>query len=322
MGYKHLTRDDRRVIQNSLGTKMSRREIATLLNFTESTISREISRNGGIRYCGFLAQNRYDRGRADRKISKWNHLPLLEYTLEKIAQKWSPEQISGRLVLDFPKDSRMRISFESIYAHLSANFPSMFQHLRIKKSTTGKRGRKSPRKLVLWGRRRDIQTRPQSANTGSRAGHWESDTVEGRKGTGSILTHVEKKTRLLRMALLRKKTAENVLDATKHLFKNFCRSFVKTFTSDRGTEFSAWEGIEKALFAFFYFANAYSPWQRGLNENTNGLIRQYFPKGSDFSKLTDEDVYAVQEVLNNRPRKVLGYRTSNEAAAGFLALQI
>ena len=236
--------------------------------------------------------------------------------------KWSPEQISGRLLLDFPNDPKMRISFESIYAHLSVKFPSMYQHLRIKKSTTGRRGRKSPRKLVIWGRRRDIEMRPQAANTGSRAGHWESDTVEGRKGTGYILTHVEKKTKLLRMALLRHKTGENVLNATKYLFKNLKQNFVKTFTSDRGTEFSAWESIENALSVFFYFAKAYSPWQRGLNENTNGLIRQYFPKGSDFSKMTEEDIYAVQEALNNRPRKSLGYKTANEVAARYLALQI
>ena len=159
---------------------MTQKKIATLLNVSESTSSREISPNHGIRYCAFLAQDRYDNKRANRNLSKWNYLPLLEYTLEKIMLKRSPEQICGSLLLDFPNDPKMRIFFESIYANLSVKFPSMYQHLRIKKSITGKRGQKSPRKLVIWGRRRDIEMRPQAANTGS-PGHWESDTVEGRR---------------------------------------------------------------------------------------------------------------------------------------------
>jgi len=190
----------------------------------------------------------------------------------------------------------------------------MFQYFRLKGKYAKKpfRGWRNRRKLVIWGNRREITERCKDAATGRRFGHWESDTVEGKKGTGHLVTHVEKKSKILRMRKVEHKTAENIFSATKEMLNGFPKRFLRTMTSDRGTEFMFFAKIENTLGLLFYFAKAYSPWQRGLNENTNGLIRQFCPKGSDFSKYTNSYIQQVEDLINNRPRKSLGYKTPNE----------
>lgn len=321
MAYAHLSDGERRVIEKMKHDGYSQAEIARFLKRSDSTISRELRRNDRTNYSSFLAQKRYHREREKCKYTKFSNKKLLSYVLEKLSLYWSCEQISGRLEIDFPDEPAMQVSFETIYEFIYQHHPKMFQYFRIKgKYKKVFRGWKSKRKLVIWGTRREITERCEEAATGSEFGHWESDTVEGKKGTGHLVTHVEKKSKLLKMRKVNQKTAENILDATKKMFKGFARKFLKTMTSDRGTEFMLFEKIEKTLKLLFYFAKAYSPWQRPLNENTNGLVRQFFPKGSDFSKYTDTYVQYVEDLINNRPRKSLGFKTPNEVLA--LALGI
>ncbi|MDH4263923.1 MAG: IS30 family transposase [Spirochaetia bacterium] len=313
MSYEHLSDGERRVIEKMRRDGCLQAEIARFLKRSDSTISREISRNDRLNYSAFLAQKRYHREREKCIYTKFSNDKLLKYVLEKISLYWSCEQISGRLEIDFPDDPSMRVSFETIYEHIFRYYPKMFQYFRIKgRYKKPSRGRKSKRKQVIWGTRREITERCKAAATGSEFGHWESDTVEGKKGTGHLVTHVEKKSKLLKMRRVDQKTAKNILEATKKMFKGFARKFLKTMTSDRGREFMLFEEIEKSLKLLFYFAKAYSPWQRPLNENTNGLVRQFCAKGSDFSKYTDSYIQHVEDLINNRPRKILGFKTPNE----------
>lgn len=321
MPYKHLSETDRRVIEKKIGAGCSQAEIARDLARSESTISRELRRNNRSNYSAFLAQKRYKRERKKCTYTKFSNPKLLKYVLDNLSNYWSPDQIAGRMEIDFPDDLAMRVSFETIYEYIFRNYCGMFQYLRIKgRYKKPFRGWKNKRKLVIWGTRREIAERCEAAASGSEYGHWESDTVEGKKGTGNLVTHVEKKTKILRIRLVPQKTAENILNITIKMLKGFPKEFRKTMTSDRGTEFMHFEKIEKRLSLLFYFARAYSPWQRPLNENTNGLVRQFCPKGSDFSKYTDSYIQHVEDLINTRPRKSLGYKTPNEVL--HLALRI
>lgn len=322
MPYEHLSQAERRVIEKKKEGGYSQAEIARLLGRSESTISRELSRNNRDNYSAYLAQIRYGRVREKCTYTKSSNQKLLKYILDKLSDYWSPDQIAGRLPSDYPNDKTMRISPESIYEYIFQKYPNMFQYFRLKGKYAKKpfRGRRNRRKLVIWGNRREITERCKDATTGRRFGHWESDTVEGKKGTGHLVTHVEKKSKILRMCKVDHKTAESIFTATKEMFNGFSKKFLRTMTSDRGTEFMFFEKIENTLGLLFYFAKAYSPWQRGLNENTNGLIRQFCPKGSDFSKYTDSYIQQVEDLINNRPRKSLGYKTPNEVLN--LALKI
>lgn len=313
MPYKHLSEMDRRVIEKNHREGISQAQIARLLNRSESTISRELNRNDPVSYSAYLSQKRYHREREKCKYSKLSYPELLVYVLDKLSLYWSPEQIEGRIAIDYPDDPRMRISDETIYEQVFQKYPRMFQYFRIKgKYKKAARGWKNRRKFVIWGNRREITERCEAAATGAEFGHWESDTVEGKKGSGHLVTHVEKKTKILKMRKVPQKTGENILEATIFILKGFAKDFLKTMTSDRGTEFILFEKIEASLGILFYFAKAYSPWQRPLNENTNGLIRQFCPKGSDFSKYTDSYIQEVEDLINNRPRKSLGFKTPNE----------
>jgi len=321
MPYKHLSEAERRVIEKKFQANISQSEIARFLGRSESTISRELRRNNRLNYSAYLAQKRYEQVREKCIYTKFSYVKLLNYVLDKLALYWSPDQISGRIEIDHPDDLRMRITFETIYEHIFQNYPGMFQYFRIKgRYKKPFRGWKNKRKFVIWGTRREITERCDAAANGSEIGHWESDTVEGKKGTGHLVTHVEKKTKILKMRLVPQKTPENILNVTVKMLKGFPRKFRKTMTSDRGTEFLFFKKIEKALKLLFYFAKAYSPWQRPVNENMNGLVRQFCPKGSDFSKYTDSYIQYVEDLINNRPRKSLGYKTPNEVLA--LALRI
>jgi len=157
-----------------------------------------------------------------------------------------------------------------------------------------------------------IEERPQAVEGRKQFGHWESDTVEGAKGKGLIVTHVERKSRLTLIHLLPDKTAAKLHKATIKMMKDLPKCMLRTMTPDNGKEFSAFKLIEAALGLKVFFANPHSPWERGLNENTNGLLRQWLPKGSDFSQRTHTELAGLQKKLNNRPRKCLNFRTPLE----------
>jgi IS30 family transposase len=223
-----------------------------------------------------------------------------------LLQQWSPEQISGRLTLE----QHESVSHEHIYQRISADKRAggqLYLNLRCQKKRRKRYGQRD-RRGQLPGRR-SISERPKIVEAKRRLGDWEADTIIGQNHRQAIVSLVERKSKLTRLAKVTRNTAAAV---QRELTAQLESLTVKTITSDNGREFAHHQRIAQQLGADFYFAHPYSSWERGVNENTNGLVRQYFPKKSDFSKITDRQLKKAVERLNNRPRKTLGYKTPNE----------
>jgi len=306
--YTQLTQDQRYHIYALKKTGSSQSFIAGELGVHKSTISRELSRNrGGRGYRPKQAQEfavTRQQSRVTPRISAvtWR---LVESFLRL---DYSPEQASGYL----KKVHCLAVSHESIYQHVYADKRAagdLHKHLRCQKKRSKRYGSHSRRGQIPG--RTGIEVRPIIVDSRIRIGDWEADTIIGSRHHQAIVTLVERKSRYTVMKKIDRKTAENVKTATVDKLEPIKKA-VCTVTSDNGTEFAEHEAIAKALNADFYFARPYHPWERGTNENTNGLIRQYFPKGMDFSNITDKEIDVVMERLNNRPRKILGYRTPNQ----------
>lgn len=326
MPYAHLTILEREVIAQMYYSKKSLGEIAKRLGRAKSTISREIKRNavGGVfHYLAVWAQSRAWRRRKDAKgrlPDKMDNPRLKNYVLAKLDKTWSPEQIAGRISQDFPKDRRMRISHETIYQWIKAEKQQGGKlHKRLRQSHRKRRRRygSSPKTGQIPGRV-DIDQRPSVVDDRGRFGDWESDTVEGKGKSGYLVTHVERKSRYLLAAMVGDKRAETVNQGTFRIFRKIPTRLRKTMTVDNGREFTKFKDVEKRLELDVYFAHPYSSWERGLNENTNGLLREFFPKGTDFSKLTHQAVAKAVKQINNRPRKCLNFRTPCEVLSKFL----
>ena len=223
-------------------------------------------------------------------------------------QEWSPEQITGRLKLE----KQPAVSHECIYLYVYADKRrggTLHRHLRSQKKQ-----RKRYSGYIRRGQipnRTSIDKRPQIVARKGRFGDWEADTIVGARHKGGILSAVERKSKLTRLRKLATKAAAEMKDNTIELLAPLAAK-VHTITVDNGKEFCEHELIAAGLQARIYFAHPYASWERGLNENTNGLVRQYFPKKYDFARITDKDLQQVEDLLNNRPRKTLGYRTPNE----------
>ncbi len=223
-----------------------------------------------------------------------------------LSQEWSPEQISGRLVLE----GQATVSHERIYQYIYQDKQQggvLYRHLRSQKKRRKRYGRYDRRGHLPA--RRSMAERPKIVAEKRRLGDWEADTIIGRNHQQAIVSLVERKSKLTRLARVTHNTAELVAQA---MTVQLAPLQVKTITSDHGREFAKHQSIAQQLKADFYFAHPYSSWERGLNENTNGLVRQYFPKKHDFVTITDTEINRVMERLNNRPRKTLGYKTPNE----------
>lgn len=329
MSYSHLTEKERYVISH-LRSTFSIREIARRLNRHHSTISRELKR-AKARYS--IAVYWYDWAQplARERVCKPRHLRrlsnsrLVKYVVTRLRKQWSPEEISNRLRSDYPDDDSMRVSPETIYRwvyHEATGTGILYHNLR--------RGRKKRRRQKRYGKgyrfagRKCITERPEAVNERQRFGDWEGDTIEGKKSSGYIATVVERESRYLLATKLENKMAATLTAQGTKSFRSIPRKMRKTLTVDNGSEFADFKEFERKTGLDIYFAKPYSPWQRGANENTNGLLRQYFPKGTDFKKVTEEDVIKAVKRLNNRPRKCLGYRTPSEIfwkeARGALAI--
>lgn len=308
--YHHLTRDQRCQIYafNTIG--LSKRQIAYKLGVSPSTIGREMKRNQGERGYRFqqadkLASRRRRLTSSQPRCMTEDNLKVIEV---KLQEGWSPDQISGRLCLE-----QIYISHETIYRHIWADKKQgggLYTHLRhggkkYNRRSSGKAGRGCIPNRV------DIKERPATVEEKSRVGDWEGDTIVGANHQGAILTLVDRKSKYTIMEKLEAKTAREVLAASKKRLKKL-RHKVRTMTFDNGKEFSMHEQITKALKAKCYFATPYHSWERGLNEHTNGLIRQYIPKSSDLTKLSKNEVQWIENCLNSRPRKVLEYKTPEE----------
>jgi len=320
MSYSHLSSEERYVITYLVLNDLSLREIARQLNRHHTTISREIKRNrptyaDDAVYWYEPAQEFADqRKRMPHHWTRKSNAQLMHYVKCKLMQDWSPEEIAGRLIVDYPNNELMRVSHETIYLWIysdAINSGNLYTHLRRFHKKRRKQRRYGSCRGLIPGRV-SISKRPEAVETRERFGDWEGDTVEGAKGSGGIASHVERKSRYLVAAKLSDKTANTMTTASIKAFRRIPKVMRKTLTVDNGKEFSQFKQLEKKTGFCIYFADPYSSWQRGSNENTNGLIRQYFPKGTNFRDITSKDLAFVVKKLNHRPRKCLNYQTPHE----------
>lgn len=308
MSYTQLAREQRYQIYALMKAGHNQTQIAAVIACHKSTISRELRRNRGQQ--GYypnqaqqLARRRQHHCHGPRiPAQTWQHVELL------LRQQWSPEQITGRLKLQ----RLPTVSHERIYLYIYADKRrggTLHRHLRSQKKQRKRYGGYIRRGQIP--NRTSIETRPPIVASKRRFGDWEADTIIGARHRGGILSLVERKSKLTRLHKLESKAAAEVKDTSITLLAPLIDR-VHTITVDNGKEFCQHEEITAALQAPIYFAHPYASWERGLNENTNGLVRQYFPKKHDFARITNLEVLRVAELLNNRPRKTLGYRTPNE----------
>lgn len=287
------------------------------MGVSQPTISRELQRNSGKE--GYEYQQAQAQSEARRKeaCQPTKMTPLMIGRIEeKLYEYWSPEQISGWL-----KDNNLgAISHETIYLHVWEDKQSggdLYKHLRHQgKKYDKRRNGKSSRGQIK--NRVGIADRPSVVDEKSRIGDWEIDTVIGKGHSGALVTIVERKTKFTVAAQVNSKSAADVTAATISLLKPF-KDCVHTITADNGKEFTYHERISAQLSADVFFADPYSSWQRGLNENTNGLLRQYFPKSTDFKAVHQEEVNRVVSLLNCRPRKTLEYKSPLDLMAQYYA---
>ena len=309
-GYHHVTRDQRSQIYALKATGTSFHKIANIVGLDVSTISREIQRNtGGRGYRHKQADEKAIERRANAsRTPKKLTTALIAVIEEKLLQDWSPEQISGRLKLEGSS-----ISHESIYKHVWADKSAggqLYKHFRRHGKKYNKRSSSKAGRGCIPNRV-DITERPQIVEQKVRIGDWEGDTVISAVSKTAILTVVDRHSKFTRIKKLGRKTAENVRVAMKERMSSLPHP-VLTVTYDNGMEFAAHQDIAADLNARCYFAAPYHSWERGLNEHTNGLIRQYLPKTVDFKDVTDDEIQAIEDRLNNRPRKSLHYKTPME----------
>jgi len=308
--YTQITTEERYQIQAELKTGFSVSEIADHLGRDKSSIHRELNRNSGRR--GYRPKQADIKALTRRKLAT-KAVKMTPIFVEKIEEairlEWSPEQISGR----FFREHNQCISHERIYQHIWTDKQQggeLYTHLRRQgKKYDKRRNGKSTRGQIK--NRVSIDERPAVVDNKTRVGDWEIDTVIGKGHQGAIVTIVERKTLFTVAALVDSKQADVVTAATISLLTPLIGR-VHTITADNGKEFSWHEKFADALKTKVYFAHPYSSWERGLNENTNGLLRQYFPKGTNFKELTQEDIDQAVYKVNNRPRKTLGYKTAAE----------
>lgn len=300
MGYKQLTYEQRYLIFTVLKMGFSQSRIAELVGVHKSTISRELKRNTGKRGYRYKqaqrkAQQRQNKARKRISQAEWQIID------EKLKTDWSPEQVSHWV----KRCHGIQVSHEWIYTHIWDDKKSggkLYKHLRHPKKYRRHPGKGDTRGIIP--NRKSIEERPDAVDKRERIGDWEADTIIGRGHQGAVVTLVERKSRFLRMGLVKRRTKDSVKEMIVRLMSGLP---VHTITFDNGKEFAAHEEIAEALNAKTYFAHPYASWERGTNENTNGLIRQYIPKGSNIMKLTKVDILFIENRLNARPRKCIDF---------------
>lgn len=312
-GYKHLTYEQRCQISALMKRKIPKVAIASDLGIHRSTLDQELKRNGGSR--GYRPDQAQQK--SEKRRSKASRDAALKMTPDLIAAvrfalesyQWSPEQISGYL----KSNQIATISTETIYRHIWCDKRSggtLYLHLRHGGKKYNKRGNKKAGRGLIPGRI-DIDQRPDIVEEKSRIGDWEVDTIIGKDHVGAIVSLVDRASKYTRIHLVANKKADTVTEAIINEMKDLPYQ-PHTITVDNGKEFADHGKIAKTLGAQVFFAKPYASWQRGLNEHTNGLVRQYFPKKTRFDKITQRDVKLVEMLLNTRPRRALNYKTPVE----------
>lgn len=314
MSYSHLSASERFTLYHLRTTEnLSMGIIAQRMNRSKSTISRELKRNR-IDETLYLPDTAQTKMVTRRQGSKQPFMSVSDVTVDEVKQRLaryhSPEQISGRMEYE----GLQSISHETIYQMVYANHQGLGQYQRYLRQGQKKRRRRQGRyqKRGTIPGRIGIEQRPPIADQKTQIGHWESDTVIGANHTGMIVTHVDKASKFLLAGLAKNKTVQQINQVTIGLFENISQGFRKTMTFDNGTEFCGHQTLSERLGLQCFFANPYHSWERGLNEHTNGLLRQFFPKGTNFKIVQPEALQWAVDLINHRPRKCLDYRTPYE----------
>ena len=331
--YKQLANKERESISRGLAQKKSIREISREISRSPSTVVREISRNSGkTGYRAFLASQRAKTAAASRKKGKSKiakQEQLRRYVLEKLKEEWSPKEITERLKIEYPWNIAMQISHEAIYQYIYILPRGELKQTLIKalrqehKYRRTQKVGKSEENRGKIANMLSIEERPAEVADRTVPGHWEGDLILGKYKRSALGTLVERTTRYtILVPLGDQKDALNVREAYAEAFKTVPDEMRKTLTYDQGKEMSQHEQFTIDTGIQVFFAHPGSPWERGTNENTNGLIRQYFPKGTDFTQVSEEEIKKVQRKLNDRPRKVLNYYKPNEVFNNLVALNV
>lgn len=321
-----LTSLEREEITRGLAAGWSLRQIARAVHRAPSTISREILRNGGRpQYRAAEAEvHAWRRARRPKPCRLAQHAVLRRVVAGRLRARWAPQQIAGWLVTEYPEDPTMRISHETLYRSLYIQARGVLKkeliaHLRRRRPM--RRSRRDPLASPRGSRIPDlvsIAERPAAIEDRALPGHWEGDLLAGAKNT-HIITLVERKTRYVQLIRVTGKDTTTVINALIRAVPRLPQGLVRSLTWDRGKEMTQHTRFTIATDVAVYFCDPQSPWQRGSNENTNGLLRQYFPKGMSFAHLTQRQLDAVARELNMRPRKTLGYRSPAEHLAKAVA---
>lgn len=324
--YGHLTEAERELIAQMRWEGNKPSEIARALGRDKGTISRELARNASPEYQCYTPCQAHKRSQ-QRKLTARHNRPLLknkkiqQYVRRKLKISWSPEIIAGRLKKDLKGQS---ISPEAIYQfiyhrdtpdreHLISQLCRAHRKRRIKGKGRKVRKTKIPNRIPIDARPKAIEQRKQF-------GHWEADTMVSRSSKTALHSLTERKSRLLRLSKLNQKTAAETNKAVTRALKRLPLESRRTLTLDNGTENAKHEELTAKLGTKCYFAQPYAAWQRGSNEQINGLVRRYLPKGTDFSKIDKEQIKKIERLINNRPRKCLGFKTPLEVARSIVAL--
>lgn len=321
MSYTHLSRYDRAFIAVYLRRGKSQRWIAKQLGVSPSTISREVRRNKypeEKRYLARVAQKRSEsrwKEKQDKNKKIENNIELENYIEDKLEKGWSPEQIAGRM--KYLKENKPELakgipdetlSCSSIYRWIERERVDLKKYLRRK----GRRKRRKSQKTIGKQRIKLITQRNETIEKRLEVGHFEADTIYGKDVSQRILTLVDRKTKFT-LADRVLYDSYDVFLKIKELFSTSeLKKILNSITCDQGSEFAAWELIEKETNADVYFTHPRSPWEKGTNENTNGLLREYLPKGYDFDKISQDEIMRIVYKLNTRPRKCLGFKTPQE----------
>lgn len=316
---------EREVIGQMHWQKMGISKIAEAIGRHKSTVSRELSRNASSQYKRYTpcqAQKRAEERRKEAgKRQRLKSPDIRQYVHEGLDRGWSPEIIAGRLSIEH---EGLTISHEAIYRYIYHPETQDRQSL-IECLVRGHKKRKSKgigrrQKKTKIPNRVSIQQRPEEAESRKAIGHWEGDSIVSRKSLAALNSLTERASRMLLLTKMPRKTAEETADAVIRRFKELPDAMKKTLTLDNGTENAMHEAITAKTGIKCYFADPYASYQRAGNEQINGLVRRYLPKGADLSKISDEEIDQIQWSINSRPRKCLGFKTPIEVASEFVAL--
>ena len=332
--YQRLTNEEREEISRSIAKGIGLPEIAEKLGRHRTTIWREVKRSRGkTGYRAFSASKKAQtraasRRKGKRKLTK--NEELARYVVDKLKQKWSPQEVSERLKIEYPVDMEMRISHESIYQYIYVLPRGELKRTLIKALRQEHKYRRNRQKGLKTeetsgkiANMLSIEERPAEVADRAVPGHWEGDLILGKYKRSALGTLVERTTRYtILVPLGAQKDAISVREAYAAAFQSIPAELKKTLTYDQGKEMSEHQQFTIDTNIQVYFAHPASPWERGTNENTNGLIRQYFPKGTDFTTVTVEEIKEAQRSLNDRPRAVLDYLKPDEVFNKLVALKV